>query len=293
MRNFSKEVKIGLAAIISLVLLYIGVNYLKGINLFKPANYYYISCSNVLDITVSSPVFVDGFKVGLVRAMNYDYASIGKITLEVSLDKGMKINKGSYVSVESTLLSGAQLHLNLNKYVTEYYHPGDTIEGRNKTGMMASIESEILPDLVNLMPKLDSILTGLKVLINNPALANSLANLETTTKGLNTATRQLNTLLEGDLPEITGNLKATTSNLSAFSTDLNKLDLQQSLNNLNVSLNNIGKMTSQLNSTNNSLGLLLNDSTLYRNLNFTLESASGLLIDLKQNPKRYVRLSLF
>lgn len=293
MKNFSKEAKIGLAAIVSLVLLYVGVNFLKGINLFKPANYYYISCSNVIDITISSPVFVDGFRVGLVRDMEYDYASANKITLEISMDKGMNINKGSYVAIESTLLSGAQLHLKLNKYVTEYYHVGDTLEGRNKGSMMASVEDRLLPDLVNMMPKIDSILIGLNELINNPALTHSLNNLETATHELTTTTRLLNTLLKVDLPEITDNLKLTTSNLSVFTDDLNKLDLQKSMKSLNSSLDNLNKMTLRLNSTDNSLGLLLNDTLLYKNLNFTLDNASGLLIDLKQNPKRYVHFSLF
>jgi phospholipid/cholesterol/gamma-HCH transport system substrate-binding protein len=293
MKNFSKEAKIGLAVIVSLVLLYTGVNYLKGINLFKPANYYYVSCNNVIDITISSPVFVDGFKVGLVRDMQYDYASAGRITVEIAMNKGMKINKGSYVSLESTLLSGAQLHLKLNKYVTEYYHSGDTLEGRNKSGMMASVEDRLLPDIVNMVPKIDSILAGLNVLINSPNLANSLSNLEIATGELAITTRRLNALLKNDLPEITGNLKLTTSNLSVFSDDLNKLDLQKSMKSLNSSLNNLNRMTLRLNSTDNSLGLLLNDTLLYKNLNFTLDNASNLLIDLKQNPKRYVHFSLF
>jgi phospholipid/cholesterol/gamma-HCH transport system substrate-binding protein len=225
--------------------------------------------------------------------MQYDYASAGKITVEIAMDKGMKINKGSYVSIESTLLSGAQLHLKLNRYVTEYYHSGDTLEGRNKSGMMASVEDRLLPDIVNMMPKIDSILAGLNVLINNPALVNSLSNLETATGELATTTHRLNALLKNDLPEITGNLKLTTSNLSAFSDDLNKLDLQKSMKSLNSSLDNLNRMTLRLNSTDNSLGLLLNDTLLYKNLNFTLDNASGLLIDLKQNPKRYVHFSLF
>ena len=92
---FTKEAKIGLVAIVSLALLYIGINYLKGINLFQPVNHYYVTFSNVKDVTISSPVFVDGFKVGLVRGISYDYATTGKITVEVSLDEEMKINKGS------------------------------------------------------------------------------------------------------------------------------------------------------------------------------------------------------
>ena len=292
-KKFSKEIKIGIATILSLVLLYVGINYLKGINLFKPANYYYVSCSNVKDITISTPVFVDGFKIGLVRSIEYDYSSVNNITLEISLDKGMKINKGSYISIESTLLSGAILNVKLNNYVTEYMKPGETLEGRIKGGMMSSVEEDILPMVTDMMPKIDSILTGLQALVNNAALTQSLNNLESTTKQLEASSLRLNAFLKNDVPEISLNLKTTTSNLSSFSNNLNRLDLEQSINSLNSTLGNINTMALKLNSRDNSMGLLLNDSLLYNNLNRTMENASGLLLDVKQNPKRYVRLSLF
>jgi len=292
-KKISKEVKIGIATILSLVLLYIGVNYLKGINLFKPANFYYVSCSNVKDITISTPIFVDGFKIGLVRSIEYDYSSVNNITLEISLDKGMKINKGSYILIEASLLSGAILNIQLNKYVTEYMKPGETLEGRLKSGMMSSVEEDILPMVTVLMPKIDSILTGLQALINNTALSQSLNNLESTTKQLEASSLRLNAFLKNDVPEISSNLKTTTSNLSLFSDNLNKLELEQSINSLNSTIENINTVALKLNSNDNSLGLLLNDSLLYNNLNRTLENASLLLFDFKQNPKRYVRFSLF
>ena len=82
----TKEAKIGLVSIISLALLYFGINYLKGINLFKPVNHYFVTFHNVKDVTVSSPVYIDGFKVGLVRSIVYDYENTDKITVEISLD---------------------------------------------------------------------------------------------------------------------------------------------------------------------------------------------------------------
>jgi len=290
---FSKEAKIGLATIISLALLYFGVNYLKGIKLFKPVNYYYVSCTNVRDITISSPVYIEGFKVGLVRSIDYDYDSTEHITVEISMDKGMKINKGSYISIESTLLSGAALHIKLNKYVSEYLKPGDTMEGRMKTDIMSSVENDILPSIVDLIPKIDSILIGLNNLIQNPALSQSLTNLEKTTKQLETSSIQLNALLKNDIPIIASNLKTATSNLSTFSDDLRQLDLNPSITTLNEALENIRNLSQKLNAEDSSLGLLMNDTLLYNTLNKTLENASELLIDVKKNPKRYVKLSLF
>jgi len=290
---FTKEVKIGIATTICLVLLYIGINYLKGINLFKPANYYYVLCSNVRDITVSSPVFVDGFKVGLVRNIEYDYSTVDKIMLEIRLDKAMRINAGSYVLIESTLLSGSQLNLMLNKYTSEYLKPGDTLEGKFADGLMTKVETGIMPGITDLLPKIDSILTGLQILINSQELKRSFIHLENASEQLEETSRNLNRILKNDITEITSNLKTTTSDLSTFSRDLTRLDLNSSVNSLNSTLGNINEFSLKLNARDNSVGLLLSDTTLYRRLNFTLESANGLLIDIRQNPRKYINLSLF
>jgi phospholipid/cholesterol/gamma-HCH transport system substrate-binding protein len=292
-KTLTKEAKIGITTIISLVLLYIGINFLKGIDLFNPSNYYYVVCTNVRDITISSPVFVEGFKVGLVRSVKYDYSTVDRITVEISLDKEMKVNRGSYVSIESSLLSGAQLNIKLNKHASEYFVPGDILEGRLQGGMAATVEESIVPYIVNMMPKIDSILSGLQTIVNSQELSRSLDNLEHATGQLEESSIRLNAFLKNDIPEISSNLKATSSNLSTFSNSLNNLELDKSLNYLNSALGNIDEMSLKLNSKDNSLGLLLNDTMLYNNFNRTIENASILLIDIRQNPKKYVKLSLF
>lgn len=291
--KFSKEVTIGIVTIISLVLLYIGVNYLKGINLFRPANHYYVACSNVKDVTISSPVFVEGFKVGLVRSISYDYSTTGKIMVEISLEESMRINKGSYISLEKTLLSGGELHIHLNKYVDEYLKSGDTIEGRSPEDMMISVQEKMLPQIIDLLPKLDSILYSLQLLVSHPALSQSLDHIEKTTASLEVSSRRLNQLLGNDVPVIASNLKTTTDNFAALSEEMKNLNLKGSIQSLNLTIDNLGQTTTKLNAKDNSLGLLLNDTLLYNNLNKTVINASDLLIDLKQNPKRYVRFSLF
>ena len=294
--KFTKELIIGIVTIIALTLLYVGINYLKGINLFRPINHYYVECSNVSEVTVATPVYVGGFKVGLVRDIIYDYKSNGGITIEINLEKSMRINKGSYVTIERTFLSGAQLHIHLNNYVSEYLNPGSTIEGRMMDDMMGAIQSQLLPQFIALLPALDSILTGLNVLVNNPALSNTLDNLNQTTANLDVSSRKLNLLLgglENDVPVITSNLSTATNNFVDLSADLKNLNLSQSVQSLNTTLDQLRLTTNKLNSKDNSLGLLMNDSLLYNNLNRTVNNASDLLIDLKANPKRYVRFSLF
>ena len=290
---FTKEAKIGLVTIVSLALLYLGINYLKGINLFQPVNHYYVSLSNVKGVTISSPVFVDGFKVGLVRDIIYDYDTTGKIIVEVSLEDKMRLNEGSYIAVVNTFLSGAELHIHLNTYVDDFLKPGSTLEGRMEEDMMQSVQEKILPSVENLLPKIDTILGSLQTLIAHPALAQSLNHIEKTTSNLEVSTRQLNQMLSKDVPGIVNNLKTMTDNFSEVSANLKELDLATTVNSINATLANLKLTTDKLNSTDNSIGLLLNDKGLYDNLNSTMDNASKLLLDLRENPKRYVHFSVF
>ena len=159
-----------------------------------------VACTNVKGVTVSSPVFVEGFKVGLVREIVYDYDAVDKISIDISLEDHMKINKGSYITIVNSFLGGGELHIHLNKYVDDYLKPGDTIEGRMESDMMQSVQEKILPQVELLLPKIDSILGGLQTLVNHPALAQSLNNIETTTNSLAVSSRQLNQMLSKDVP---------------------------------------------------------------------------------------------
>ena len=290
---FTKEAKIGLVSIVSLALLYLGINYLKGVNLFKPVNHYYVAFSNVKGVTVSSPVFVEGFKVGLVREISYDYDTTGKISVLVSLEDKMRINKGSYITVVNSFLGGAELHIHLNTFVDDYFKSGDTIEGRMESDMMTAVQENLLPSIERMMPKLDSILGGLQTLVNHPALTQSLAHVEQTTASLAHSSRQLDQMLAKDVPVIVENLKGITTNFESVSGQLKALDLAGTMQAVDATLANLKLTTDKLNSADNSLGLLLNDRQLYDNLNGTMENASLLLLDLREDPKRYVHFSLF
>jgi phospholipid/cholesterol/gamma-HCH transport system substrate-binding protein len=289
---FNKEVTIGLITIISLVTLYIGLNHLKGANVFKPANHYYVRMPRVNELQLSSPVYVDGFKVGLVNSIDFGYNSGGNIVVQISLDKKMKVETGSYFELKSGLTSGAYLDMYLNKYVSSYHQPGDTLTGISKPGMMDKISSEMLPQIERILPRLDSILQGIQVIVTHPALTQTLDNLSSTTANLEKSTLQLNKILSKDISPILSNLNQVSSDFTIVSQNLKTLDLSTTMSLANQTLTNIDLITNQLNNRNNSLGLLMNDRSLYDNLDSTALNASRLLYDLREHPKRYVHFSV-
>jgi phospholipid/cholesterol/gamma-HCH transport system substrate-binding protein len=290
---FTKEVIIAVITIVSLCVLYSGINYLKGINVFKPANHYYVSMPDVSELQVSSPVYVDGFKVGIVNAIEFDFNSQGNILVQISLDKEMKVQTGSYAELKSGLTSGAYLNLKLNKYVGSYCQVGDTLDGIAYAGLMDKISDDMMPQIEKILPRLDSILLGIQVLVNHPALTQSLDHIDATTANLQKSAIQLNSLLSTDVPVIVSNLNRVSSDFTVVSGNLKNVDIQHTLTTVDQAMQNIDRMSRQLNNPNNSLGLLLNDRSLYDHLDSTASHASNLLLDLKEHPKRYVHFSVF
>ncbi|MDR0543456.1 MAG: MlaD family protein [Dysgonamonadaceae bacterium] len=290
---FTKEIRIAVIALISLAVLYVGLNHLKGINVFQPANHYYVSMPDVSELQISSPVYVDGFKVGIVNAIHFDYNRLGDILVQISLDKNMKVPAGSYAELKSGLTSGAYLSLKLNTYVGAYLSVGDTISGQSQAGLMDKLSSDLLPQVEKILPRLDSILSGIQVLVNHPALNRSLEHIEATTAGLQKSSAQLNLMLSRDIPAVLSNLNKVSSDFSTVSGNLKEIDIQGTFVTLDQTIGNIHRMTRQLNDSTNSLGLLLNDRSLYQHLDSTAQNASDLLLDLKRNPKRYVHFSIF
>jgi phospholipid/cholesterol/gamma-HCH transport system substrate-binding protein len=292
---FTKEVIIGIVTVVSLVVLYSGLNYMKGINIFKPTNHYYVRMPNVSELQNSSPVFLDGFKIGIVNSINYEFNNSRpeNIVVLISLDKNMKLQTGSYVELKSGLTSGAYLNMKLNKYVSTYCQIGDTIEGIPSVNFMDKLSAELLPQIENILPRLDSILMGIQAIVNHPALTQSLEHIEATTANLQTSSGQLNVLLSKDVPHIIANLDKVSSDFSVVSENLKGLDLQSTLNTVDNTLQNMNQMTKQLNNPNNTLGLLLNDHSLYFQLDSTARNASNLLLDIKTHPKNYVHFSIF
>ena len=288
-----KEFKIGLAGIAALVILFCGIKYLKGINMFKPESYYLVEFENVNGLPESSPVFANGFKVGIVRDIRYNYEKPGHVLVGVEMDQNMKIPQGSRAELVTEMLGTVKMNLLLDLQNTQYYKEGDTIPGSVNNGIMGAAEKDLLPKLQQMMPKMDSILASLNKLLADPALAQTLHNAEQLTSSLSETSRHLNKLMSTDVPQMAENVNAITANLRTVSDNLKDVDYASTLSKVDSTLANVRLLTDKLNRKDNTLGLLMNDSSLYQNLNATSANAASLLEDLKAHPKRYVHFSLF
>ncbi|HJA83958.1 MAG TPA: MCE family protein [Candidatus Bacteroides intestinavium] len=292
MKYFTKEVRIGIAAIMALCVLIYGINYLKGIHLFKPSSYFYVKFQNINGLTKSSPVYADGFRVGIVRELYYDYDRPGNVVAEIDVEPDLRIPKGSSAELAAEMLGGVRMNLLLANNPREKYQAGDTIPGGLNSGMMGEV-GELVPQLKQMLPKLDSIMASLNTLLADPAIPATLHNIENLTANLSATSGQLQTLMAHDIPQLTGKLNTIGDNFVTISGNLKEIDYAAAMQKVDSTLANVKMITDKLGRKDNTVGLLLNDPTLYNNLNATTANAASLLEDLRLHPKRYVHFSLF
>ena len=295
MSKFSKEIQIALVAIVGLVVLFIGLQFLKGLNLFSTDSRYFVKFDNISGLSVSSPVYANGYRVGDVEKILFDYEKRGDIIAVVGVDKKLRLPQGSFAEIASDLLGNIKLELVFGPDASTLMAPGDTLTGGLQLGAMARA-ADMIPQIEKMLPKLDSILASVNTLLADPALANSLHNVDQITADFTKTTKELNLLtasINRQMPEILQNANGVLANTNKLTGNLNDLDIAATMGHVNTTLQNVEQMTAMLNSKEGTLGLLMRDPSLYWNLNSTMMHADSLMIDLKSHPKRYVHFSVF
>ena len=303
MKIFNREVKIALTAIVAIVLVYLLINFMKGINVFNSSNTYYVRFDNIAGLAVSNAVYANGYPVGIVRGIQYDYGNHERVVVAIELDKEMHMPRGTKAELVTSLMGGVTMSLMVGPNPTDNLVQGDTISGGLHEGAVEKVEA-LMPTIMDMLPKLDSIVTNMARLSADPALAQTLRNTAEITNNLRRTSAKLDAMVGRDLPQMMQNLNKTSRNVERLSNNLAAINLQETMNEVNASLAevkqfsaNINAMTydlnSKLNSRDNTFGLLLNDRKLYDNLNHAVSSADSLLINVKAHPKRYVHFSIF
>ena len=315
-KYFTNEVKIALVAVMGIVILFFGMQFLKGLNLFSSSTPYLLKFDNISGLSPSSPIYANGYKVGTVSRIDYNYAQPGDITVVAGIEKGMRIPEGTEAEIVSDLMGNVQVNLILGSS-GKFLSSNGIIKGHPASGAMDAVKG-MVPQVEALIPKIDSIAHNLNALLADPALAGTLHNAHRISADLTTSTRQLNQLLASlnhDLPALTGRaqtllahtdglvcdartgLSTTLRNANGLMTNLNGklngVDVEGTMARVNTALDHVNQLTEKLNSDKGTLGLFLNDPSLYHNMNQTMRDADSLLVNLKAHPKRYVHFSIF
>lgn len=291
--KISREAKIGITGLIALVMLFFTIKFLQGVSLFSVQDTYYINFRNAKALAKSSPVYADGYNVGIVSDIRYDYDHPGKgVIVEISVEHGMRIPAGTMAVLDEAMLGGCTLNLLMGNSPVERLNVRDTIPSGENNGLMAKA-SEMIPKLELTLSKVDTLLTTLNTLAADPNLQRILANAEVLTANLDQSSRDLNRLLEQDVPQMAQTFTRTGENLNQLTDKLNRIDIEGTMAKVDGTMDGVQQMTERLNSKDNNVGLLLNDTSLYGNLNRTMTGAATLVEDLKAHPKRYVHFSVF
>lgn len=284
---FTKEVKIGLAFVCALAFLIWGINFLKGVNLFTPSNHYYLKYERIDGLVVSNGVFIKGYKVGQVRNIRYDFTQKESFVVDILMNQDIKLPKGTIAYLfDESMLGGKGINLVFTEE-PDYHTSGDTLITDTEKGLMASM-ADIVPTIQSTIKHADSLILSVNNLINSTEIQRTLSNFESITAELNKTSRKLAKMIDEQFPPIVNNVNAICTDLKSVTGQLSSVQYNDIIESLDSTLVNLEEFTDRINSPNGSLGLLLNDKALYNNLNSTMNSANNLLIDFKDDPRRYL-----
>lgn len=290
-----QTVKIGFFTLLAIVLLYLGITYLKGLTISARSKTYYVAMNDVTGINVATRVFVNGYKVGSVRKLDYDYRNNGETILTLTLDPGIKLPQGTQVQVAQTLFSGALVNLILPEVETGVYlNAKDTIpmSTRQSAKSLEQLQSEFVPRISATLSRMDSVLLQANAILSNPNIEPTLAEVRQSAQHINASSAQLHQSLRS-LPTIMGRIDHTSANVESFASRLDSLRLQETISNLESTSRELKSFTQRLNQSNGTVGRLLNEDGLYNRIDSVTTSLDALIRDIKANPKKYVKLSLF
>jgi phospholipid/cholesterol/gamma-HCH transport system substrate-binding protein len=310
----SNETKVGALTIIGITILILGFNFLKGNNLFQKSTLIYASYDDIDGLTVSNPIFIKGLQVGTVRSIEPS-RDMQHILVTFSITKDVDIPVNSVAHIISSPLAASKVEINLGDART-FIKAKDTIDTKANPGIIENVMKKVDPVLYQVnksLHSLDSLIGNVNSVLDSKMkqnIAEMLANLNTVSASMAVSTESLKTMLNTEngslaksldnVSSITGNLASNNqkinhviSNIDSTTQKLAQLDLQKILLSLEGTMAQLKDVTAKMNNGQGSIGLLLNDPSLYRNLASTGNKLNLLLDDLRMNPKRYISFSVF
>ena len=316
MIHVKREVKLALTAIAAVIILIWGINFLKARALFDRNNVFYGIYDRVDGLKISSSVIYRGYSVGQVSAINFVGERFDKVLVQFTVGKKLEIPSNSIAAIQSADLMGSKaINLIPGDAMTDA-QSGDTLQTQLELGLVEQLNKQLEPlkkKAENVMISLDTVLMALQEIFSeegNGNLQGSLNSIGRTLNNVEQASGTLNNMLgseAGRISNILKNINSITSNLENSNSDITRsldnittisdslraVNLNRSIHYLNHVLAQTDSIVTKINQGKGSLGGMVNDEELYYNLTAVSENLNKLLIEFRQNPKRFVNLSVF
>lgn len=312
--KYSKYVKLGFLIVISMVILFWGLNYLKGNDIFKQSSYYYVVYERIDGLLESNKVTMNGYQIGQVKNISFDPEKSGNLVVTLMVDASFQIPVNSLAQIVSSDIMGTRSIKMVLSDEDTFYQTNDTIPGAIEADLKEQVSLQVLPiknKAEQLLGTIDSAVTVLTVIFNEDArenLSESFANINKTIENAAKITSDLQEIMSAEKESIqkivvnieevtrflnnnTAELEKTLKNLSNFSDTLSNIQVSPIITNITLASNQILALIEKLNSNEGTVGLLLNDDELYANITELSANLAFLTKDLQANPKRYLQFS--
>jgi phospholipid/cholesterol/gamma-HCH transport system substrate-binding protein len=299
--RFTKEIRTGILVITGLLMTIFSFNYLKGINLFDKTRNFNVIYDNVEGLIPSNPVTINGYKVGKVQKISFLEDGSNKLVIKLALDNKVEFSKSSYAELyETGLIGGKAIAIIPNYDDNQIAVDGDFLNGKIKPGLTELVNQR----LFQLQEKLESAITNAdKVFVNvndvfndenKLAISDNLTNLKSLSQSLIKTSDNLNKIINGEiLNKSLENIESTTAKLSKISSSISDSDIESILNNINETVNSFNLLINKINNGNGSISKLLEDDSIFKNLDKATSELEVLINDIKTNPSRYINFSVF
>ncbi|MDT8400876.1 MAG: MlaD family protein [Bacteroidales bacterium] len=309
MKNISKEIIVGLTAIITVLVFIWLFSFLKGNNIFNRDDRYHAIFDDIGGLEESGIVEINGYKAGIVRSMKFLNDGTGRVLITLGINHGYKLPEGTIAEIRpESILAGMKVNLIPGKG-HDFHSDGDTLESRLNLGIMANTSNDLAP-VINkanqVISDIDSLMLDLKLIITEDMRENlhkSSDNIENLTyrmdKILESSGENINNLIlnldsfAGMIGRNTEVMDTTINKISFIAGKLSDSDIEASISNFNSTVKETSILLENLNRGEGSAGMFLKDDSLYTELTKSLVQLNLLLEDLKSNPGRYINFSVF
>jgi phospholipid/cholesterol/gamma-HCH transport system substrate-binding protein len=316
--KITKEAKVGLFVAVAITLLYFGYNFLRGKKIFSTYNTYYVIYNNVEGLVTSTPVYVNGFKVGQIEDISMpDMLKTDSILVKILIQGKIQIKSNSIALVtKSGLLDGNVISINFDDKSSTILTDGSYINGAREEDLFTSINNLVSPIKTKseqVLVTLDKVLGSLRQVFNEKGtqnLTNSVVDLSGALHALRLTSESLNKIVNengNSISKTLGNVQLISNNFAKNNDEINRTiknfgklsdslansDIKGTIENLSIVTKELAAITSKMNKGEGSLGKMMNDQELYDNLNKSTKELNLLLKDMQRYPGRYVNVSVF